>query len=129
MRRLLNPLRSAEPRGNFSGKRAKFNSGTTLALIGTQLPGRFIEVVMHRSFPRLWIIAICSSLCFAAAMRDVAKAVDFGWKELPGGGIEYQVQVEPELISTFEKQGFSSEIPAGLRDIRAIRITTGRITL
>jgi len=62
-------------------------------------------------------------------MRDAAKAVDFGWKELPGGGIEYQVQVEPELIQTFEKQGFASEIPPGLHDIRAIRITTGRVTL
>lgn len=84
---------------------------------------------MHRSFPRLLVLTICFLLCLGTTLPRAADAVEFGWKELPGGGIEYQVQVEPELIPTFEKEGFSSEIPPGLRDIRSIRITTGRVTL
>ena len=66
---------------------------------------------MDRSFPRLLHTAICLSLSFAA-MHGVAKAVDFGWKELPGGGIEYQVQVEPELIPTYSSSESLSRLTA-----------------
>ena len=55
-----------------------------------------------------------------------AGAVDFGWQTVSGGGIEYLVQVEPELIDSFRQEGFTSEVPAGLRDIRRIRITVGK---
>jgi hypothetical protein len=54
-----------------------------------------------------------------------AGAVEFGWQALGGGGIEYIVQVEPDLIDSFRQEGFSSEVPAGLRDIRRIRIEVG----
>lgn len=54
-----------------------------------------------------------------------AGAVDFGWQTVSGGGIEYIVQVEPDLIDSFRQEGFTSEVPAGLRDIRRIRIEVG----
>src|SRR5262249_18411400 len=54
-----------------------------------------------------------------------ARAVTFGWQELPEGGIEYLVQVEPDLLDSFHKEGFTSDIPKGLRDIRRIRIVVG----
>jgi hypothetical protein len=84
---------------------------------------------MHRRFIQSCVIAAFAFASFASTFQPAARAVDFGWKELPDGGIEYQVQVEPELISTFATQGFSSEIPPGLRDIRSIRITTGKAQL
>ena len=54
-----------------------------------------------------------------------AIAIDFGWQELPGGGIEYLVQVEPTLVDSFKQGGFQSDIPPGLRDIRRIHIVVG----
>jgi hypothetical protein len=56
----------------------------------------------------------------------VAQAVQFGWQQLPDGGIEYVIQVEPELLDSFRQDGFSSDIPASLqRDLRRIRIVVG----
>lgn len=67
-------------------------------------------------------------LCGLALISFVSRAmaVDFGWQTVSGGGIEYLVQVEPELIDSFRQEGFTSELPAGLRDIRRIRITVGK---
>ncbi len=61
------------------------------------------------------------SFLFAAA----AFAVQFGWTPLPDGGNEYVIQVEPQLMSTFEKEGFTSDVPPELRDIRRIRVHVG----
>jgi hypothetical protein len=59
-----------------------------------------------------------------------ARAVQFGWQPLPDGGIEYRVQVEPELLDSFRGEGFTSDIPASLqRDLRRIRITVGNSKL
>src|ERR1043166_5310651 len=62
---------------------------------------------------------------YVLAIASTAGAVDFGWTELPDGGIEYIFQVEPELISTFESEGFTSEIPRNL-DVRRISVRVGR---
>jgi hypothetical protein len=69
-------------------------------------------------------------ITFAAIVFSLApiraQAVQFGWQQLPDGGIEYMVQVEPELLDTFRQSGFTSDVPAGLqRDLRRIRITVG----
>ncbi len=64
-----------------------------------------------------------SALTFILAAT--ATAVQFGWKPLESGGNEYIVQVEPELIDTFRKEGFSSDVPPELRDIRRIVIQVG----
>jgi hypothetical protein len=75
---------------------------------------------MHQRIPSL-IIALLMLLIPIAA-----QAVQFGWQPLPDGGIEYLVQVEPELLDSFRQEGFTSDIPAGLqRELRSIRITVG----
>lgn len=60
----------------------------------------------------------------------LAQAVQFGWQPLPDGGIEYQIQVEPELLDSFRKDGFTSDLPENLqRNLRRIRITVGNAKL
>ena len=54
-----------------------------------------------------------------------AAGVQFGWQPIDGGGREYIVQVEPQLVDTFRKDGFTSDVPPDLRDIRRIRIVVG----
>jgi hypothetical protein len=66
---------------------------------------------------------MASVLTFVLAAA--ATAVQFGWKPLESGGNEYIVEVEPELIDTFRKEGFSSDVPPELRDIRRIVIQVG----
>jgi len=68
-------------------------------------------------------LAIVALFCL---LPLAAHAVQFGWQALPDGGIEYLVQVEPELLDAFRQDGFSSDVPANLqRDLRRIRITVG----
>jgi hypothetical protein len=61
------------------------------------------------------------------ALGVLASAIDWGWQPMADGGREYIVQVEPQLtdIDAFRKEGFSSDIPPQLRDIRRIRIVVG----
>ena len=54
-----------------------------------------------------------------------AVLIDYGWQPAGGGGHEYIIQVQPELIDTFRAEGFSSEIPSQVQDIRRIRIVVG----
>jgi hypothetical protein len=54
-----------------------------------------------------------------------AVLIDYGWQPAGGGGHEYIIQVQPELIDTFRAEGFSSEIPPQVQDIRRIRIVVG----
>ena len=58
-----------------------------------------------------------------------AAGVQFGWQPIDGGGREYIVQVEPQLVDTFRKEGFTSDVPPDLRDIRRIRIVVGNAPL
>jgi len=53
--------------------------------------------------------------------------VQWGWQPIADGGREYIVQVEPQLadLDSFRKDGFSSDIPPTLRDVRRIRIVVG----
>jgi hypothetical protein len=62
-------------------------------------------------------------ICFL--LIGAATAVQFGWQPVPGGGREYIVQVEPQLVDTFRKEGCSSDVPPQLRDIRKIRVVVG----
>jgi hypothetical protein len=54
-----------------------------------------------------------------------AVLIDYGWQPTGGGGLEYIIQVQPDLIDDFRAQGFSSEIPPQVQDIRRIRIVVG----
>ena len=67
-----------------------------------------------------------SLLVLLAGAATTAQAVQFGWQELNGGGIEYIVQVEPELLDSFHDQGFTSDLPPNMRDVRSIRIVVGK---
>ncbi len=57
----------------------------------------------------------------------LASGIQWGWQSLPNGGHEYIVQVEPQLtdLQTFRKEGFFSDVPPTLRDIRQIRVVVG----
>ncbi|HTQ40859.1 MAG TPA: hypothetical protein VMJ32_17705 [Pirellulales bacterium] len=55
-----------------------------------------------------------------------AQAVEFGSQALPDGGVEYLVQVDPDLLNSFPQQGITSDIPSNLQGhVRRIHITIG----
>lgn len=64
-------------------------------------------------------------LCASFIPANAARAVTFGWQSLSGGGIEYIVQVEPDLLDTFARTGFTSDLPPGLHDVRSLRVMVG----
>jgi hypothetical protein len=90
---------------------------------------RQTEVRMRGFKPSINFSVAIATLFSVAVSQRWANAVEFGWQELPGGGIEYRVQIEPDLLDIFRQEGYSSEIPPGLRDVRRIRITTGTARL
>jgi hypothetical protein len=53
--------------------------------------------------------------------------VDFGWQPIAGGGVEYIIQIEPELLESLAsgRADIVSEIPPFLRGVRSYRITVG----
>jgi hypothetical protein len=62
---------------------------------------------------------------FCLLIALATSGIQWGWEPSAGGGNTYIVQVEPELIDTFREQGFSSDVPTDLRDIRRIEIRVG----
>jgi hypothetical protein len=64
-------------------------------------------------------------VCLAAAL----VGVDFGWKPLPTGGMEYIIQVEPGTLEALRPDNpddaIGSDVPAELRDVRHFRIVVG----
>ncbi len=66
-----------------------------------------------------------------AALLVLASAVvgvDWGYRPLPAGGIEYIVQVEPQALDDLAGGGSEivSQVPPELFDIRQFRITVGK---
>jgi hypothetical protein len=56
----------------------------------------------------------------------VLLGIDVGWRPLPDGGVEYQIQIEPQVIETLKAgQPIYSDIPRNVKDVRAYRITVG----
>jgi hypothetical protein len=53
--------------------------------------------------------------------------VDIGWKPLPGGGFEYIIQVEPQVLSALQNgSDIGGDIPPEIaRNIRSFRVTLG----
>ena len=52
--------------------------------------------------------------------------IEAGWRPLPGGGVEYIIQVDPrEADILLREKGFSSDVPSHLRDVRVCRIKIG----
>ncbi len=59
-------------------------------------------------------------------VATVAMGIEVGWEPLPGGGHEYTIQIEPQLLEVLEKgeDEVFSEVPAGI-DVRRYRILVG----
>ena len=56
--------------------------------------------------------------------------IEAGWQPLPGGGVEYVIQVDPrEADLLLRERGFSSDVPSHLKDIRVCRIVIGTSSL
>ena len=61
-------------------------------------------------------------VCLSAAVMGV----DYGWQPVAGGGIEYIIQIEPELLDSLKSgHDIFSDLPASVRSIRSYRITVG----
>ena len=53
--------------------------------------------------------------------------VDVGWQPLPGGGMEYIIQIEPELLDALRRgEVVVSQVPPQVKDVRQYRIVVGR---
>lgn len=62
------------------------------------------------------------TLCLAVAV----VGIDVGWKPIPGGGVEYIIQIPPEAVDAVRSgQPIQSDIPSQVTDIRAYRIVVG----
>lgn len=66
----------------------------------------------------------CGPMLLLAA---ASIGVDFGWQPIAGGGVEYIIQIEPELLESLAsgRADIVSEIPTFLRGVRSYRITVG----
>lgn len=61
-----------------------------------------------------------------ACIAAVLLGVDAGWQPLPEGGVEYIIQIEPELLETLKSgEPIQSDVPSYVKDVRAYRITVG----
>ncbi len=63
----------------------------------------------------------------AILLAAAALGIDFGWQPSDGGGLEYLIQIEPELLNALRAgEAIRSDLPPALRDVRSYRITVGR---
>ena len=63
-------------------------------------------------------------VCFAA----VLLGVDASWPSLPDGGLQYVIQIEPQVFERLESgaiETVGSHVPPDLADIRAFQIVIG----
>jgi hypothetical protein len=60
-------------------------------------------------------------------LAGATLGVEWGYRPLQSGGVEYIVQVEPNMLDELARNGqeITSEVPASLRDVRQCRITIG----
>ncbi|HUY92831.1 MAG TPA: hypothetical protein VMV10_29090 [Pirellulales bacterium] len=59
-------------------------------------------------------------------LSAVALGVDYGWQPIAGGGIEYVIQIEPQMLEALKRgEDLSSALPAGAQNIRRYRIVVG----
>jgi hypothetical protein len=56
--------------------------------------------------------------------------LNVGWRALPGGGVEYIIQIAPHELDIFKQdKSIEGDVPAHLRDIRSYRIVVGNEVL
>ena len=64
------------------------------------------------------IFVVCASVA--------AVGVDYGWQPVAGGGIEYIIQIEPQMLDSLRAgQDIFSDLPRTASNIRSYRITSG----
>lgn len=67
---------------------------------------------------------------FLVCLSAAALGVDYGWQPIAGGGIEYVIQIEPQMLDALMRgEDVSSALPAGAQNIRRYRIMVGDSTL
>lgn len=60
------------------------------------------------------------------AVLTAILGVDVGWQPLEGGGFQYIIQIEPQLLDTLRGgQDIVSDLPPELRGVRSYRVTIG----
>ncbi|HVA51610.1 MAG TPA: hypothetical protein VNH11_35040 [Pirellulales bacterium] len=65
-------------------------------------------------------------VCLSAA----ALGVDYGWQPVAGGGIEYIIQIEPQMLDALKSgHDIFSDLPGSVRQVRSYRITVGTARL
>lgn len=65
----------------------------------------------------------------ALLLATSAVGVDVGWQPAEGGGLEYIIQIEPQLLEVLKNgKDLTSEVPPGL-NVRRYRITVGSAAL
>jgi hypothetical protein len=65
-----------------------------------------------------------------ACIVAVLLGVDAGWQPLPEGGMEYIIQIEPQLLETLKSgEPIQSDVPSYVKDVRAYRIVVGTAKL
>ena len=63
-------------------------------------------------------LAICLAAC--------VLGVDYGYQPLPGGGVEYIIQIPPHSLDSLKAgASLASDVPRQVKDIRAFRIIVG----
>ena len=62
----------------------------------------------------------------AICLASLVLGIDVGWQPLPGGGMEYIIQIEPGTLDALRPgEAIESQIPPEVRDVRAYRIVVG----
>jgi hypothetical protein len=65
-----------------------------------------------------------------ACIAAVLLGIDAGWQPLPEGGVEYIIQIEPQLLETLKSgEPIQSDVPSYVKDVRAYRIVVGTAEL
>lgn len=63
-------------------------------------------------------------------LSTAVMGVDFGWQPVAGGGVEYIIQIEPNMLERLKDgQDVFSDLPPRARNIRGYRITVGTARL
>jgi hypothetical protein len=65
-------------------------------------------------------------ICVAAT----AVGIDGGWRRMPEGGMEYIIQIEPEMLDALRAgKAVQSDIPPAAGEVRSYRVIVGTATL
>ncbi len=67
-----------------------------------------------------------------AFIAVVALGIDVGWQPLPEGGVEYLIQIEPDVFERLKSgdiEAIASDVPTHVRDIRTYRVFVGTAEL